>query len=40
MQTVAFLGLGVMGSGMAARLVDAGFPVIAWNRSAARAEAV
>jgi 3-hydroxyisobutyrate dehydrogenase len=38
MQTVAFLGLGVMGSGMAARLVDAGFPVIAWNRSAARAE--
>src|SRR4030081_3728120 len=37
MQTVAFLGLGVMGSGMAARLIDAGFPVIAWNRSAARA---
>jgi 3-hydroxyisobutyrate dehydrogenase len=40
MQTIAFLGLGVMGSGMAARLVDAGFPVIAWNRSAARAEAL
>jgi 3-hydroxyisobutyrate dehydrogenase len=38
MQTVAFLGLGVMGSGMAARLVDAGFPVVAWNRSTARAE--
>jgi 3-hydroxyisobutyrate dehydrogenase len=38
MQTVAFLGLGVMGSGMAARLVEAGFAVVAWNRSAARAE--
>src|SRR4029077_1749735 len=38
MQTVAFLGLGVMGSGMAARLLGAGFPVVAWNRSAARAE--
>ena len=38
MQTVAFLGLGVMGSGMAARLLDAGFPVVVWNRSAARAE--
>lgn len=38
MQTVAFLGLGVMGSGMAARLVDAGFPVIVWNRSPSRAE--
>jgi 3-hydroxyisobutyrate dehydrogenase len=38
MQTVAFLGLGVMGSGMAARLIDAGFPVVAWNRTASRAD--
>jgi 3-hydroxyisobutyrate dehydrogenase len=40
MQRVAFLGLGVMGSGMAARLIDAGFPVVVWNRSPARAEAL
>jgi 3-hydroxyisobutyrate dehydrogenase len=38
MNTVAFLGLGVMGSGMAARVIDAGFQVIVWNRSPARAE--
>jgi 3-hydroxyisobutyrate dehydrogenase len=37
-QTVAFLGLGVMGSGMAARLIDAGFQVSVWNRSPRRAE--
>ena len=35
--TIAFLGLGVMGGGMAARLIDAGFEVVAWNRTAARA---
>jgi 3-hydroxyisobutyrate dehydrogenase len=40
MQKIAFLGLGVMGSGMAARLAAAGFPVTAWNRSAARADAL
>src|SRR5215813_3316437 len=38
MHTIAFLGLGVMGSGMAARLIGAGFHVNAWNRTAARAE--
>lgn len=37
---IAFLGLGVMGSGMAARLVNARFSVTAWNRSADRAEPV
>jgi 3-hydroxyisobutyrate dehydrogenase len=37
-QTVAFLGLGVMGSGMAARLIDAGFQLSVWNRSPGRAE--
>jgi 3-hydroxyisobutyrate dehydrogenase len=38
MTSVAFLGLGVMGGGMAARLLDAGFQVFVWNRSADRAE--
>ena len=38
MLNVAFLGLGVMGSGMAARLLGAGVRVAVWNRSAARAE--
>lgn len=35
---VAFLGLGVMGGGMARRLVAAGFPMAVWNRTAAVAE--
>ena len=30
---VAFLGLGVMGGGMAARLLDAGVPLAVWNRA-------
>lgn len=34
--TIAFLGLGIMGLPMAARLADAGFPIRAWNRSPAR----
>jgi 3-hydroxyisobutyrate dehydrogenase len=38
MQKIAFLGLGVMGTGMATRLLSAGFPVTVWNRNAARAE--
>jgi 3-hydroxyisobutyrate dehydrogenase-like beta-hydroxyacid dehydrogenase len=35
---VAFLGLGIMGSRMAANLCRAGFEVHAWNRTRARAE--
>ncbi|WP_194909479.1 NAD(P)-dependent oxidoreductase [Catenulispora rubra] len=35
---VAFLGLGAMGAPMAARLVRAGYDVVVWNRTAARAE--
>lgn len=35
---VAFLGLGIMGSRMAANLVNAGFDVAVWNRTAAVAE--
>jgi 3-hydroxyisobutyrate dehydrogenase len=38
MKHIGFLGLGVMGSGMVARLLDAGFGVTVWNRNAARAE--
>jgi 3-hydroxyisobutyrate dehydrogenase len=40
MENVAFLGLGVMGGGMAARLVAAGFPLTVWNRTPARAAAL
>jgi 3-hydroxyisobutyrate dehydrogenase len=40
MQRIGFLGLGTMGFGMAARLVAAGFPVTAYNRSAAPGEAL
>jgi len=35
--TVAILGLGTMGSGMAANLLKAGFPLTVYNRTAARA---
>jgi 3-hydroxyisobutyrate dehydrogenase len=38
MMKVAFLGLGIMGAGMAARLISAGFEVAVWNRSADKAE--
>lgn len=37
-ERVAFLGLGIMGSRMAANLCRAGFEVTAWNRTRARAE--
>lgn len=40
MNSVAFLGLGVMGGGMAARLVDAGWTVSVWNRHRERASAL
>jgi len=36
---VAFLGLGIMGSRMAANLVRAGFELTVWNRTGVRAEA-
>jgi 3-hydroxyisobutyrate dehydrogenase len=37
MTSIAFLGLGVMGGGMASRLLSSGFPVAVWNRSTERA---
>jgi 3-hydroxyisobutyrate dehydrogenase len=36
--SVALLGLGTMGSGMAANLLKAGFPLAVYNRTAAKAE--
>ncbi len=35
---IAFLGLGAMGSGMATRILDEGYAVTVWNRSAQAAE--
>ena len=40
MQTIAFLGIGLMGRPMVARLAQAGFTVRAWNRTFAKAEAL
>jgi 3-hydroxyisobutyrate dehydrogenase-like beta-hydroxyacid dehydrogenase len=40
MTAIAFLGLGQMGSLMAANLLDAGHAVTVWNRSADKAEAL
>ena len=37
MERVAFLGLGTMGSAMAANLARAGFPLVVWNRTEGRA---
>ena len=36
--SIAFLGLGRMGLPMCLRLLAAGFPVAAWNRSAGARE--
>ncbi|MDX6354752.1 MAG: hypothetical protein QOF98_1655 [Streptomyces sp.] len=35
---IAFLGLGAMGTPMARRVLDAGYPLTVWNRSPQRAE--
>ncbi|MCB9137429.1 MAG: NAD(P)-dependent oxidoreductase [Caldilineaceae bacterium] len=36
MQKLAYLGMGIMGRGMAANLLKAGYPVTVWNRTAER----
>jgi len=38
--SIALLGLGTMGRGMAANLLKAGFPVTLWNRTRSKAEAL
>ncbi|MFH8745885.1 2-hydroxy-3-oxopropionate reductase [Streptomyces rimosus] len=40
MSTIAFIGLGIMGSPMAVNLAQAGHAVTGWNRSPGRAEAL
>jgi 3-hydroxyisobutyrate dehydrogenase-like beta-hydroxyacid dehydrogenase len=40
MNSIAFLGVGTMGGGMAARLAGAGFPLAVWNRRRERADAL
>lgn len=40
MTTVAFLGLGIMGAPMAANLIDAGFDVVAYNRTRTKTDAL
>ncbi|WP_406708146.1 2-hydroxy-3-oxopropionate reductase [Streptomyces halobius] len=40
MTTIAFIGLGIMGSPMAANLANAGHTVRGWNRSPGRADAL
>ena len=35
-ETIGFIGLGIMGSGMARNLLKAGFDVYVWNRTASR----
>ena len=37
---VTFLGLGIMGGGMARRLLGAGIPLVVFNRNRAKAEAL
>ena len=39
-QKIAYLGMGIMGRGMAANLVDAGYDVTVWNRTPERADEV
>jgi 2-hydroxy-3-oxopropionate reductase len=36
--TIGFIGLGLMGKPMAKNLLKAGYPVVVWNRTAARAD--
>ena len=37
---VGFLGLGIMGEPMARNLSAAGYPLVAWNRTPGKAEAL
>ena len=37
-ERVGFDGLGAMGAGIAQRILDAGYPVVGWNRTRSKAE--
>lgn len=37
---IAFLGIGLMGKPMATRLLLAGYPLVVWNRTRVKAEAL
>jgi glutamyl-tRNA reductase len=37
-ERIGFIGLGIMGRGMAANLLKAGFSLTVWNRTAGRAD--
>lgn len=39
-ERVGYIGLGIMGMGMARNLLKAGFPLSVWNRTASKAEAL
>lgn len=39
-EPIGFIGIGIMGSGMAANLVAAGHDVVVWNRTRSKAEAL
>ncbi|MDM8520737.1 NAD(P)-dependent oxidoreductase [Anaerolineales bacterium HSG6] len=39
-ERIGFVGLGIMGQGMAHNLLKAGFPLIVWNRTASKAESL
>jgi 3-hydroxyisobutyrate dehydrogenase len=39
-QQIGFIGLGIMGQGMAQNILKAGFPLTVWNRTARKAEAL
>ena len=38
MKKIAYLGMGIMGRGMAANLLKAGYPVTVWNRTPERCQ--
>lgn len=38
METIGFIGMGIMGRGMARNLLKTGFPVTVWNRTRSKAE--
>lgn len=39
-ERIAFLGIGLMGAPMVERLIAAGHPIVLWNRTAAKADAI